>query len=89
MNHVFQNPSQKEKKQDPVYHLGSSHVTRAQLFEGLVMALVFPVLALIFRRFPYFRTNYIGYLVMYGIPVGLTWLARKYAMNWYQKPLNE
>lgn len=88
MNHVFQNPSQKEKK-DPEYHLGSSHVTRAQLFEGLVMALVFPVLALIFRRFPYFKTNYIGYLVMYGVPVGLTWVARKYAINWYQNTQNK
>jgi uncharacterized membrane protein len=88
MNHVFQNPSQKEKK-DPEYHLGFSYVTRAQLFEGIVMTLVFPILALIFRRFPYFKTNYIGHIAMYGVPAGLTWVARKYAINWYQKTQNK
>lgn len=68
---------------DTEYVLFGSSVTQGQLFEGLVMALVFPLLALLFRRFPYYKKNYIGHFVMYGIPVGLTWLSRKYAMSWY------
>jgi hypothetical protein len=75
--------SKKEKASDPEYTLFGSSITRGQLVEGLVMALVFPLLALVFRKFPYYKKNYIGHFVMYGIPVGLTWLSRKYTMSWY------
>ena len=71
-------------------------LTKAQLLEGMVMFLWFPLVAMYFRRFKYptwldnkqsfhnIPKRYGLNLIRYGFPVILTWTARKMVMNYYQ-----
>lgn len=70
-------------------------LTEAQWVEAITMFTVFPLVAMYFRRFNYptwldnaksfhnIPKRYVLNLFRYGLPVFLTWIARKMVMNYY------
>ena len=63
-------------------------INRAQLIEGIVITFVFPIFLLLLRRSNTDINHVIHYGIQYGIPAGLTWIVRRYVVNYYQDKLS-
>jgi phosphate starvation-inducible membrane PsiE len=59
----------------------------AQLIEGLVIFIVFPLFLLLLRKCNKNMYNVMHYVIHYGLPVGLTWIVRRFVVNYYQDKL--
>lgn len=70
-------------KTDVEYKILSLRIEGAQLLEGLIITFVFPIFLLFLRNDTTNTNNVIHYGIHYGIPAGLTWIVRRYIINYY------
>lgn len=68
---------------DIEYTFYGLRITGAQLIEGIVLTIVFPIFLLFLRKGNTNINHVIHYGIQYGIPAGLTWIVRRYIVNYY------